>query len=157
MKECKFCWSMSVVLGVVVVAMSYKFIFAGSVVPATDGRQAIVLESAERDLVLEEMRMFLSSVQKITQAISEEDMEAAAKYAREVGLAAQQAVPGALMGKLPLAFKKLGFDTHSKFDALALDAESLGDPQHTMQQLSTLMNNCVACHATYQINSIVKK
>ena len=157
MKSCKLCWTISSILIIAIVAMGYKFMVVGSVVPATDGRQAIVLEPAERDLVLGEMRMFLESVQKITQAATAEDMVAAAKAAREVGLAAQQAVPGSLMGKLPLAFKKLGFDTHSKFDALALDAEQLGDPKHTLQQLTTLMNNCIACHATYRIQSTVVK
>lgn len=157
MKSCKLCWTISGVLILAIVAMGYKFMVVGSVVPATDGREAIVLEPAERDLVLSEMRMFLASVQRITQAATAEDMVAAAKAAREVGLAAQQAVPGSLMGKLPLAFKKLGFDTHSKFDALALDAEQLGDPKHALQQLSTLMNNCVACHSAYQIQSTVVK
>ncbi len=157
MKSCKLCWTVSGVLILAIVAMGYKFMIVGSVVPATDGREALVLEPAERDLVLGEMRMFLASVQKITQAVTAEDMVAAAKAAREVGLAAQQAVPGSLMGKLPLAFKKLGFDTHSKFDALALDAEQLGDPKHALQQLSTLMNNCVACHSAYQIQSTVIK
>ena len=157
MKTCNLCWSLLVVLIIVVIGTGYKFMIVGSVVPATDGREAIVLESSERDLVLSEMRMFLSSVQKITYALTVEDLEAAAKAAREVGAAAQQAVPGTLMGKLPMAFKKLGFDTHSKFDALALDAESLGDPKHTLQQLSTLMNNCVSCHAAYQIQSSAGK
>ncbi len=157
MKSCKLCWTISGVLILAIVAMGYKFMVVGSVVPSTDGRQAIVLEPAERDLVLGEMRMFLESVQKITQAATAEDMVAAAKAAREVGLAAQQAVPGSLMGKLPLAFKKLGFDTHSKFDALALDAEQLGDPKHALQQLTTLMNNCIGCHAIYQIQSTVVK
>ena len=157
MKSCKLCWTISGVLILAIVAMGYKFMVVGSVVPATDGREAIVLEPAERDLVLDEMRMFLASVQRITQAATAEDMVAAAKAAREVGLAAQQAVPGSLMGKLPLAFKKLGFDTHSKFDSLALDAEQLGDPKHALQQLSTLMNNCVACHAAYQIQSTATK
>lgn len=153
MKTCNLCWSISATLILIVIGMGYKFMIVGSVVPATDGREAIVLDSSERDLVLGEMRMFLSSVQKITQALTIEDMEAAAKAAREVGAAAQQAVPGTLMGKLPMSFKKLGFDTHSKFDALALDAESLGDPEQTLQQLSILMNNCVACHSAYQIQS----
>lgn len=157
MKSCKLCWSISGILILAIIAMSYKFMVVGSVVPATDGRQAIVLEPAERDLVLTEMRMFLASVQKITQAATAEDMVTVAKAAREVGLAAQQAVPGSLMGKLPLAFKKLGFDTHSKFDALALDAEQLGDPKHALQQLSTLMNNCVGCHSAYQIQSAAVK
>ena len=157
MKTCKLCWSITGILILAIVAMGYKFMIAGSVAPASDGREALILEPAERDLVLTEMRMFLSSVQKITHALTEEDMETVVKAAREVGLAAQQAVPGSLMGKLPLAFKKLGFDTHKKFDELALDAEQLGDPNHALQQLSTLMNNCVACHSTYQIQNNVTK
>lgn len=157
MKTCKLCWSITGILILAIVAMSYKFMIAGSVAPASDGREALILEPAERDLVLTEMRMFLSGVQKITQALTKEDMETVVKAAREVGLTAQQAVPGSLMGKLPLAFKKLGFDTHKKFDALALDAEQLGDPNHALQQLSTLMNNCVACHSTYQIQNNVTK
>ena len=157
MKSCKLSWAISGVLILAIVAMGYKFMVVGSVVPTTDGRQAIILNPAERDLVLGEMRMFLASVQKITQAVTTEDMVAVAKSAREVGLAAQQAVPGSLMGKLPLAFKKLGFDTHSKFDALALDAEQLGDPKHALQQLSTLMKNCVGCHSAYQIHRTVNK
>ena len=157
MNTCKLSWSISGILLLVVVAMGYKFMITGSVVPATDGRQALTLDSTERDLVLGEMRMFLSSVQRITQAVTKEDMKAAAIAAREVGAAAQEAVPGSLMGKLPLEFKKLGFDTHTKFDTLALDAEQLGDPKHTLEQLSTLMNNCVACHAAYQIQSTMLK
>ena len=66
-------------------------------------------------------------------------------------MAAQTAVPPALIGKLPLTFKKLGFAAHSQFDQLALDAEQLGDPLHTREQLTDLMNNCVACHATYSL------
>lgn len=152
---CKRCLVVSGILLIAVLGMSYKFILTGAVEPSTDGRQAIVLEEAERNLVLGEMRMFLASVQKISQGIAKEDMETVVKAAREVGLAAQQAVPGALMKKLPLSFKKLGFDTHKKFDELALDAKDLGDPQHALQQLSTLMNNCVTCHSTYQIKAIM--
>lgn len=157
MKSCKLSWSISGILLIAILAMGYKFMFVGKVVPSTDGRLAIVLEPAERDLVLMEMRMFLDSAQRITEAVTKEDMPAIIKAAREVGAAAQKAVPGTLMGKLPMPFKKLGFDTHSKFDALALDAEQLGDPQHALQQLSALMKNCVGCHAGYQIQSTVAK
>ena len=157
MNKCKLSWSISGILFIAIVAMGYKFMVVGSVVQATDGRQALILEPAERDIVLTEMRMFLSSVQQITQALTIEDMQTVVKAAREVGAAAQQAVPGTLMGKLPLEFKQAGFDTHVKFDALALDAEQLGDPKHSLQQLAELMNNCVACHTTYQIQSSVAK
>jgi len=134
----------------------YKFIFQGSTSPSTDGRNSIHLNEDERDLVLTEMRAFLSSVQKITQGVAEDDMQLVAEYARQVGKAAQGDVPGTLVGKLPLAFKKLGFDTHSKFDQLAMDADDLGDGTHTLTQLSNLMQNCVACHETYRIDISTK-
>jgi len=35
---------------------------------------------------------------------------------------------------------------------LALDAEQLGDPEQTLEQLSVLTQNCVACHAAYRID-----
>ena len=154
---CKLCWSISIILVVILSFMSYKFVLTGDVAPSTDGRQAILLDEPERDLVLAEMRMFLASVQRITTGISKNDMKIVAEAAREVGLAAQQAVPGSLMGKLPLPFKKLGFDTHKKFDDIARDAEDLGDPQYALEQLSTLMNNCVGCHSTYKINGALSK
>ena len=149
---CKVCWSMVVVLSVITVGMAYKFIVQGSVEQATDGRLAVQMEAGERDFVLAEMRTFLESVQQITQGISENNMDIISKAARKVGNAAQQQAPGPLIAKLPLEFKKLGFDTHSKFTQLALDAEQLGDKQHTLTQLSELMQNCVACHATYKID-----
>ena len=151
---CKLCWSISIVLLIALAMMSYKFIFNSAVEPAiksTDERQALKLNPLERDLVLTEMRAFLSSVQTITEGLSKEDMPQIKKAARASGVLAQQEVPEALMNKLPLTFKKLGRDTHKKFDLLALDAEQLGDPQHTLQQLSELMSNCVACHTTYKI------
>jgi len=151
---CKLSWSISGVLFIALVIMSYKFIISGAVEPViegSDGRQALKLEPAERDLVLAEMRTFLSSVQAITEGLSKEDMAQVREAARTVGIQAQQGMPGPLMGKLPLTFKKLGRDTHKKFDLLALDADQLGDPQHSLQQLSALMNNCVACHSTYKI------
>jgi len=143
---------MVVVLSVITVGMAYKFIVQGSVEQATDGRLAVQMEAGERNFVLAEMRTFLESVQQITQGISENNMDIISKAARKVGNAAQQQAPGPLIAKLPLEFKKLGFDTHSKFTQLALDAEQLGDKQHTLTQLSELMQNCVACHATYKID-----
>ena len=80
-------------------------------------------------------------------------MQAVAESARSAGLAAQQGVPGSLMGKLPVEFKKLGYDTHAKFDELALDAEQLGDEEHALSQLGVLMQNCVACHAAYRLET----
>ena len=147
---CKVCWSIVVVLLIVSSGMAYKFIIQGEVVIAEDSRIAIQLSRAERDLVLSEMRIFLQSVQQITQNISEDKLDLVASAARKSGRNAQIEVPGSLVGKLPLGFKKLGFSTHAKFDELALDAEQLGDRDHALMQLSSLLENCVSCHAAFK-------
>ncbi len=133
------------------VGLVYTFILSGTTAQVADQRTAILLEDSERELVLGEMRMFLGVTQRITAGINAEDMKAVTEAARSVGRAAAQGVPGTLMGKLPVEFKKLGMATHSGFDQIAMDAESLGDPAHALEQLSGLLNNCVACHAAYQI------
>lgn len=131
----------------------YRFVFQGSVSGNVDGRSVIRLAPEERNLVLAEMRAFLISVQQITQGIAEKDMQRVADAARNVGLAAQGQVPGSLVGKLPLEFKRLGLDTHRKFDQLALDAGDLGEGDYALSQLAVLMQNCTACHAAYRIES----
>ena len=148
----KKCFVIIALLILVIAGGVYKFIFQGSVSVNTDGRIAVHMNSGERELVLSEMRAFLTSVQKISKGISTDDMKLVAEYARKAGRAAQGEVPGSLMGKLPLQFKQLGFDTHTKFDQLALDAEDLGDSNHALTQLSTLMENCIGCHAAYRID-----
>ncbi len=148
----KKCLAITVILLSIIAAGFYKFILQGSTAESDDGRTAILLDASERNLVLAEMRAFLTSVQKINQGVAEDNMELVAEYARKSGKAAQGEVPDTLVGKLPLQFKKLGGDTHAKFDQLAMDADDLGDRDQALEQLSTLMENCVACHATYRID-----
>jgi hypothetical protein len=148
----KKCSVVIVLLLLVIAGGIYKFIFQGSASAGADGRTAIHLTGGERDLVLTEMRAFLESIQQVTTGITANDMQLVADSARKSGKAAQAAVPGTLVGKLPIAFKKLGFDTHARFDQLALDAEEFGESDHALSQLSTLMENCVACHAAYRFD-----
>ena len=148
---CKFCWGTLLLLILVIGGVVYKFGFIGDTLPSEDGRVAVQLTAAERNLVLSEMRAFLEAVQIITENLPNEKMEEVARAARRVGLAAQKGVPLSLMGKLPMALKQLGLDTHRKFDRLALDAEQLGDKRQTLEQLGTLLRNCVGCHAAYRL------
>ena len=147
---CKKCWTTVAVLLLISTGIAYKFIIQGKVTESTDGRTAILLDKDERDIVLSEMRVFLGSIQQITSGISDDDMKLVSEYARKSGRGAQMEVPGSLIGKLPLSFKKLGSDTHAKFDELALDAEQLGDRDHALSQMNALLKNCVACHAAYR-------
>ncbi len=137
------------VLAAVIAALAWKFIVAGSTQKLADGRVAVILEPAERALLLREMRGFVAGLQALSDALAREDMKAAAAAARGMGTVRSHDVPIAMMGKLPLEFKSLALDTHRGFDAMAADAETLGQPKHTLAQLAEVLQKCVACHATY--------
>jgi hypothetical protein len=145
-------------LGIILATLAWALLayrmFAGApTVTARDGRQAIVLAPSERALILTEMRAFLGGTQRITHALGVRDMKTVAAAARALGRAATHEAPPELIAKLPLPFKQLGFSVHDDFDQIALDAESFGDPQHTLEQLDGVMQKCVACHATYQFQT----
>lgn len=146
-----------VALVFIIAALLYKFIIAGSTEKGEDGRAAVVLAPAERDLVLGEMRSFVAGLQQISDALSRDDMDAVAKAARAMGMAKTHDAPVSMVGKLPLSFKKLALGTHHEFDTIALDAETMRMPKHTLGQLSDVLQKCVACHASYQVKAATAK
>ena len=119
--------------------------------PTTDNRTVLKLTPDERMMILEEMRLFLDGVQKMTYSLSKQDMQATADAARNMGQKMVHEVPPALRAKLPREFKQLGATVHGSFDQIALDAETLKDVSYTLNQLSATLKNCTSCHATYQI------
>lgn len=157
----KFVWCPLLVfaLGAALIVMLVFFgIIGRSVAPgaaSSDKRARLPLSVAERDIVLGEMRGLLTSSQTILEATLAGDLPRAAIAARAAGMGEVEHIPleirGPLIGKLPLGFKQLGFSVHRDFDQIAIDAESLGDRDHTLKQLAVLMRKCVACHASYAI------
>lgn len=123
--------------------------------PATDNRTVLKLTPDERMMILEEMRLFLDGIQKMTYSLSKQDMQAAADAARNMGQKMVHEVPPALRAKLPQEFRQLGATVHGGFDQMAMDAETLQDVSHTLNQLSATLKNCASCHATYQIQGPV--
>jgi len=149
--------SVIVVLLLIIAAMAYKFIVAGSTEKTEDGRVAILLEPGERALILREMRAFVAGLQLMSDALSRDDMKGVAKVARGMGTARAHDVPLAMMGKLPLEFKTFAFSVHGGFDTIAIDAETIGMPKHTLGQLSDVLQKCVACHSSYQVKAATTK
>jgi len=119
-----------------------------------DTRTVIQLSLQHRALVLGEMRQFLAGLQQMTHALSRDDMETVTREARTLGVSMSHHMPADLKQALPLEFRKLGHSVHSSFDQIALDAESLGDAQHTLSQLGETISRCVSCHSAYQIREI---
>lgn len=146
-----------VVLLLVTLGMAYKFIVAGSTLPAADGRTAIVLEPGERDFILREMRGFLVGLQRMDEALSRGDMQEVAKASRTLGTPKTHDVPVAIMGKLPLQFKRLAFGVHGDFDSIAAEAERGAKPERTLGQLSDVLRKCTACHESYRFADAAPK
>ncbi len=141
-------------LSAVLVAVGFKFIVLGSTAKADDGRTAVLLEPAERLAVLGEMRVLLETTQAIVEALANDDLVSVEQSARSVGSAAIQTMDFKLRAKLPLEFKKLGFGTHYAFDEIA-DMAKAGKPVKEVQQkLAATMNNCIACHASFQLPAL---
>lgn len=138
-------------------AMLVGFFLAGPVnanPPQTtdSGRQVLLLAPVERDAVLQEMRIFLQSVQGVIHGVRTDDLAGAAEAAKRSGMASRAAMPPGLVGKLPQEFATLGMDTHRRFDQLAMDAQQMGDGDVALEQLDRLLENCVACHAAFRID-----
>src|SRR5574340_47973 len=124
---------------------------ANEVDKEVDKRQPLPLTEHQRNHVLTEMRGLLSGTQNILDALSREDMVAVAREARGLGMGMVHKGEDHLKAVLPREFMQLGMSVHKAFDKIALDAESLKDPKHTLRQLSESMQKCNACHASYQI------
>jgi hypothetical protein len=122
-------------------------------VGARDGRAVLELTPAERVMILDEMRQFLDGVQKMTGALGQQDMQATADAARNMGQKMVHELPPALRVKLPDEFRQLGFAVHRDFDQIALDADSLKDVSYSLSQLSGTLQQCVRCHTMYQIRT----
>jgi len=138
-------------LSAILVAIGFKFVVLGSTAQADDGRTAVLLEPVERQAVLGEMRVLLETTQTIVEALAVGEMTTVDQAARAVGSAAIKTMDFKLRAKLPLEFKKLGFGTHYAFDEIA-DMAKAGKPVKAIQQkLAATMNNCIACHASYQL------
>jgi cytochrome c556 len=120
---------------------------------SADGRTAIVVTPVEREQILGEMRSLLEAVQTIIVANNAGDLNTVSVAAREVGQENMSPRSAEFAARLPMSFRKLGMDTHTKFDLLAMDAEQIESTEQVSQQLGVLMGNCVACHRSYRLSS----
>ncbi len=146
----KIGWILALILAIGLGAMSYTFLVKGQTVPYADGRTSILLSPDERNQVLGEMRAVLEGTRTIIEDAVAGDMQAAEKQARSMGMAAAKQ-DTAIIAKLPLDFKSLGLGLHGSFDDLADFIAENPDPLKVVDEVSTLMVQCVACHDAYRL------
>ena len=150
-------WIAITILSLLLVAIGVKFVVLGNTEKGDDGRTAVILEPAERQAVLGEMRILLETTQTIVEALANEDLAMVEESARAVGKAAISTMDFKLRAKLPLDFKKLGFGTHYAFDDIADMAKAKAPVKQIQIKLADTMNNCIACHTSFQLPVVAKK
>ena len=151
MSKCRFCWAFAATLGLLLIVLASRFTGGSTIEGSADGRATIVVTPVERDLILAEMRGLLEAVQTIIVANNAGDLNTVAMAGRKVGRMNMDPRAAEFAAKLPMGFRKLGMDTHLRFDNLALDAEQFESTLHVSQQLGELTGNCVACHRAYRL------
>ncbi|OHC90856.1 MAG: hypothetical protein A3J87_05610 [Sideroxydans sp. RIFOXYB12_FULL_59_6] len=143
----------AIALWVVSAAVFGWFFIKGNTTSIEGQREAIMLQPAERELVLLEMRGLLISTQGILAGLDKKDMTQVAQAAHASGMASAADVNPALMAKLPMSFKELGMSVHHAMDEIALDAEARKPSADILNKLSNTLSSCVACHAAWQLKS----
>lgn len=143
----------ALLLWVVTVAVLVWFFLRSLAVADTDGRAAIMLHPAERQMLLSEMRGLLAASQGIIEGASRGDNARIVKAARAGGMAATAQVNPALMAKLPLEFKAMVMNTHHGMDQIAKAAEDGKPTAELLKMTSDTMAKCVACHAAWQLKT----
>lgn len=144
---------LSLALWLATVATFAWFFVRGNTAAGTDGRTAIMLQAAERDLVLGEMRLLLTATHGILQGVNANDMKQVAAAARSAGMGAAVDVNPALMAKLPLPFKELGMGVHHRMDDIAVAAENGKPATEITGMLTDTLSSCIACHASWQLRA----
>ena len=144
-------------LWIVTVGVAGWFFVKGWTTQGTDGRMEIVLASAERDLILGEMRMLLKGVHGVVTGLAGQNQEAdrtqIEQAARSAGMGMAADVNPALMAKLPLPFKQMGMSIHTDMDVLAEAIMNKETPQQILQRLSSITIRCTVCHDLYRFST----
>lgn len=119
---------------------------------APDGRTAVLMNAAEREMVFSEMRGLLVAVRDITAALAEGDTAKVAKTARAMGMGEAHDKAPDLLLKLPLEFKRLAMGLHGGFDEMA-DAAARGETVAGLNsRLIAQLDRCTTCHAGFRID-----
>ncbi|WP_175596493.1 hypothetical protein [Bradyrhizobium embrapense] len=119
----------------------------------TDTREPVQRTEAERAFVLEQMRLFLTTVVEIEEGLGSGDLDLVAREAAARGRKANAALarPPTLAAKESDAWKAMIGSVRSGFDQIAEEAAARAPTAKINKTLADTMRNCVACHQAYRI------
>jgi cytochrome c556 len=120
----------------------------------TDTREPAQRTEAEKNFILDQMRLFLTSIVGIEEGLGSGDMDHVAREAAARGRKANVTLarPPALAAKESEAWKTMFASTRGGFDKIAEQATAHAPATEINSTLADTMRNCVACHQTYRIS-----
>ena len=126
----------------------------GAAAETADTREPAQRTEAEKDFVLEQMRLFLTSIAEIQDGLGSGDMDRVAREAAARGRKANVTLarPSSLASKESEAWKKMMGSARVGFDQIAGEAIAHAPTAQINKTLADTMRNCVACHQTYRIS-----
>ncbi|MEN8170355.1 MAG: hypothetical protein ABFS08_09055 [Pseudomonadota bacterium] len=120
---------------------------------SSDGREAILVPEKVRIQILADMRVNLETIQQVINALAREDFEAIEKAASKLGSMDHTEEMMQRRQLMPEGYRALGPRMHMGFQAIARDARDFGEVSHTLEQLSSVMSTCMACHQSYRLEA----
>jgi len=118
-----------------------------------DNRNKIKLPEMMKQHMLGNMRDHMLAIHEIQLALSKNELDKAADIAEQrIGMSSLVTHNAAHMAPyMPKAMQDIGTEMHHAASRFALSAKE-GDTLKTMGKLAQVTQQCVACHAAYQIN-----
>ena len=123
---------------------------------AKDGRQLVSFPAHLKEETLTNMRDHLLALQQIQAALAKQEYDQAADIAEQrLGMSSLNLHGAHEVAKyMPDGMKAAGSGMHrnaSRFAVAAKDAAVTGDLKPTLEALSNVTAQCVACHAGYRL------
>jgi len=147
----KKCIAILLILLAIILGGAYKFLIQGSTMKGEDGRVVILLDAPERLYILGEMRALLGHMQALTSAIANDDMDKVIETAKTLVDDSSGKTPTRIIAKMPLSFKKISINIHAGFKQLLAESIEKRDSKLALKQVSNIMQNCLACHASHSL------
>lgn len=122
-----------------------------------DARQLVKFPEPMRLHTISNMRDHLLSLQEIDEALAHNDFDKAATIAeRRLGMSSLEAHGAAHVAPyMPQGMQDIGTQMHHAASRFAMEAQNASvsnDVRPALAALGTVMQQCVACHATYRLH-----
>lgn len=136
-------------------AQTHKHEMAQAATPG-DARQLVQFPEPMRLHTITSMRDHLLALQEIDIALSKNDFDKAARVAEQrLGMSSLELHDAAHIAPyMPQGMQDIGTQMHqsaSRFAVAAQNASVSNDVRPALAALGTVMQKCVACHATYRL------